>query len=240
MAALAASPSHRSSRSAASSTSAGRNSFLNQRDGPDPPHGDSAPADTLETLVEHLLAAKRSLISITPVLRAQAIATTARKSYEEAVLLSAQSQYLQQSITDQASILRRIRKGLQRTYDFKKRDMKSMLKTMDGADEQLQNMMDVLRNTMVDPVFRPEGEDPKTLMDFLDEKSVYAIREALKKSIEELQVSRSWGSGYGERRRMPHAACRIPRATWCKLTANRRRKRHLTVTCCDSTPMYEP
>ena len=71
-----------------------------------------------------------------------------------------------------------------------------MLKTMDAADAQLQNMMAILRNTLVDPVFRPEGEAPKTLMDFLDEKSVHDIRDALKKSIGELQVRRRrLGSG---------------------------------------------
>jgi autophagy-related protein 17 len=185
---MATTPSHRSSRSVASSTSADqRNSLSNIREG-----GHDAALDDeipVETLVEHLLAAKRSLSSMTLVLRANEISTAARQAHEEAVILSAQSEYLRRAISDQATILIRVRRSLGRTYKWGSWDLKHMLKAMDSTDGQLQSMMDILRSTTVDPVFRPQNEDPKHLIDFLDEKSVHGVRDSLKRSIGELQVS---------------------------------------------------
>ncbi|GJC86051.1 autophagy-related protein 17 [Colletotrichum liriopes] len=187
---MANSPSH---RSLASSTSAGRDSgsLSHSRDRHDAPSSTSADAVAdpvpVETLVEHLLAAKRSLSSITAVLRANEIATDARQAHEEAVVLYAETQFLQHAISEQLALLLKVRRGLKRTYDASKRDFKNLVKTMDATNETLQETMAMLKNTTVEPVFRPSGEERRNLIDFVDEKSVHVMVEALKQSLGELQ-----------------------------------------------------
>lgn len=146
---------------------------------------DSIPVDRL---VDHLLAAKRSLSSMTLVLRANDLCTAARSLHEESAVLSAQAAYLRRAVSDQCVLLLRVRRSLQRAYDFGRRDFKHLVKSMDAADGRLREVMGTLRGTRVEEVFRPAGEEPKSLLDFLDEKSVHAVVEALKKSLGELQV----------------------------------------------------
>lgn len=153
----------------------------------------------VETLVEHLLAAKRSLSSMTLVLRANELSTHARQLHEEAVILGAQSAFLKKGIRDQARLLMRVRRNLIRTYDAGKKEFKKIPRTLDDANGRLESTIDMLRNTTVDPAFRPEGEKPKNLLDFVDETEVDRLRNALKASIGELQVSQ----------RKPCAGCTV-------------------------------
>lgn len=125
------------------------------------------------------------------VLRANDLATRARSLHEEAVLLCAQTQFLRRAIVKQTANLMRVRRGLRRTYDAGKYDFGSLVKTMDTANEKLQATMEMLRNTRVEAVFRPPGEEIRNLMDFVDERSVHDMMEALKKCLEELQVKPS-------------------------------------------------
>jgi hypothetical protein len=48
--------------------------------------------------------------------------------------------------------------------------------------------MDVLRSTMVEAAFRPANEEPRSLLDFVDEQGVETMRDALKDSIRESKV----------------------------------------------------
>lgn len=168
-------------------------SLGNSRYGSALDHGlaDSIP---VETLVDHLLAAKRALSSMTLVLRANDLSTHARQLHEEAVISAAQTAFLKKGIRDQIKLLMRVRRSLIRTYDAGKRDFKQIPKTLDAADAKLEATMDVLRSTTVEPVFRPAGEDPKNLLDFVDESKVEKLRDALKAGIGELQV-RFFGRG---------------------------------------------
>jgi autophagy-related protein 17 len=75
-------------------------------------------------------------------------------------------------------------------YDGKTREFRHLIKTLDGANGRLEGTMTMLRQTPVEALFRPAGEERKSLMDFVDEKSVDRMREALKESIAELQVRR--------------------------------------------------
>ncbi|KAJ2899828.1 kinase activator [Zalerion maritima] len=180
---MAASPAPRSSGSLGSSTSA--HSYKGSHRTSGYASEDSVP---VETLVEHLLAAKRSLSSISLVLRADEITQDARRALETTVVLNAQSEFLRRGILDQARLLLRVRKGLARTYDTAKKDFGEIVRDMDAADGKLNATMNVLRGTIIESAFRPQGEEPKNLMDFVDEKSVHGMRESLKESIGELQA----------------------------------------------------
>ena len=142
----------------------------------------------VEVLVEHLLAAKRSLSSIALVLRGHELATRARQLHEEAVILSAQTAFLKRGINEQVRLLLRVRRGMKVAYDAKTREFRHLIKTLDGANGRLEGVVKMLRDTLVEAVFRPAGEERKSLMDFVDEGIADNLREALKGSIAELQV----------------------------------------------------
>jgi autophagy-related protein 17 len=64
----------------------------------------------------------------------------------------------------------------------------SVIRTLDAANARLESTMDILRTTMVEATFRPEKEEPRSLLDFVDEQAVQTMRDALKESIRESQV----------------------------------------------------
>ncbi|TFA97996.1 Autophagy-related protein 17 [Trichoderma ghanense] len=151
------------------------------------PSGDN-PTISIDTLVSHLLRSKRSLSSITLVLRAEELIRAARNQHEETVVLMAQTKFLRAAITDQAQLLSRLAASLQATNEWGKKDFFQLLKHMDDVDAQLKGTMDMLRETPVDPALRPPGEESKNLMDFVDEASVGAIQESMRACISELQA----------------------------------------------------
>lgn len=145
---------------------------------------------TVESLVDHLLAAKKSLSSMTLVLRANDITQLARKTYEEIIVLNAQSEFLHHALADQVRLLLNVRRGLTRTYDGAKHEFSQIVHTLDIANERLDSAMRALRSTTVESIFRPRGESPRNLMDFIDEESVSELHQYLRKSLGELQVGR--------------------------------------------------
>ncbi|KAK8104630.1 autophagy-related protein 17 [Apiospora kogelbergensis] len=145
----------------------------------------------VETLVHHLLEAKRSLSSMSLVLRANDLVTAARQAHEEAVILGAQAEFLRRGITLQVRLLLKVRKSLTRTYENGKREFKQVIKHLDATNGRLEEMMTVLRTRTVDSAFRPQGEEKKCLLDFLDVDQVDTMRNALKENIGALQATQT-------------------------------------------------
>ncbi|KAH8176579.1 autophagy protein apg17 domain-containing protein [Sarocladium implicatum] len=141
----------------------------------------------IDTLVNHLLASKRSLSSMNHLLRANALATSARHIHEDLLLSASHAEFLRTSVIDEAAILVRLRRSLQTAYDWGKRDFRRLVEAMDEADGELGATMGMLRRTVVQKELRPEGEEERNLLDFVDEESVHGMRDAMKKSIEQLQ-----------------------------------------------------
>ncbi|KJZ76468.1 hypothetical protein HIM_04197 [Hirsutella minnesotensis 3608] len=174
----ASSPTASSRRSPASSAA----SLKRSADQPPP-----SPVIPVDTLVNHLLVAKRSLSSMNLVLQANEIATAARHAHEDAVILAAQNQFLRSSIIDQIAILVRVRRSLHATYEWGKKDFKKLIRAMDEVDGELGATITMLRETNVQQELRPTEGERRNLLDFVDETSVHAMREAMKKSIQEFQ-----------------------------------------------------
>lgn len=59
---------------------------------------------------------------------------------------------------------------------------------LDAANERLESTMDKLRATIVEAPFRPEGDEPRSLLDFVDEQDVETVRDKLKNLIRESNV----------------------------------------------------
>lgn len=150
-----------------------------------PQHADSVP---VETLVHHLLDAKRSLSSMRLVLRANDLVHLARQAYEESVILQAQYGFLRRGISDQVRVLLRVRKSMNRTYEHGKREFKQVIKSLDATNGRLEDTINILKGRIVESAFRPEGEEKKNLLDFVDELQVDRMRNALKENIGALQV----------------------------------------------------
>ncbi|CAI4218028.1 unnamed protein product [Parascedosporium putredinis] len=143
----------------------------------------------IETLVEHLLAAKRSLSTMTAVVRANEICTTALHAYEESVVLNAETEYLRRGMANQLSVLARVKRSLNRTYDAGKKEFKQLIRMMDAADARMQATTATLRERIVQPEFR-EGENDgvqRSLLDFVADERVSEVVKALKASVKELQ-----------------------------------------------------
>lgn len=82
---------------------------------------------SLETLVSHLLASKRSLSSISTAWRANEIVTSARTKLEESVMLNARTEFLRSGIVAQVKVLKRVRGGVEGVYREGTRDFKVCL-----------------------------------------------------------------------------------------------------------------
>ncbi|KAG5984951.1 hypothetical protein E4U43_006132 [Claviceps pusilla] len=175
---MAASPAASSRRSAGSSSGS-----LKRLDD----HQQKLPSISIDTLVNHLIVAKRSLSSMKHVLRANELATSARLSHQETLLLSAQTAFVRNSMLDQVTILTRVRGSLQSTYEWGKRDFKKLVKAMDEVDADLTGTIHMLRDTQVQSILRPNDRESMNLLDFVDETSVHGMREAMKQSIQDLQ-----------------------------------------------------
>jgi len=92
---------------------------------------------SLQTLVDHLLASKRSLTSINTVWRANEIVTSARLALEESVVLNARTEFLRSGISEQVKVLRKVRGSIENVYtegqrDFKVNQYAIMLSGMQG------------------------------------------------------------------------------------------------------------
>lgn len=146
-------------------------------------------AISVDTLVNHLLVSKRSLSSMTLVLRADEIVRAARQAHEDTVMLAAQTGFLRNAIADQVVILGRVGKSLQATCEWGKKDFVQLVKRMDQVDGELEGTMNMLRTTAVGTALRPKSEARKSLLDFVDEGSVHGMRDAMKQCIKELQAS---------------------------------------------------
>jgi autophagy-related protein 17 len=79
---------------------------------------------SLQTLVDHLLASKRSLTSINTVWRANEIVTSARSALEESVVLNARTEFLRSGILEQVKVLRKVRGSIENVYIEGQRDFK--------------------------------------------------------------------------------------------------------------------
>lgn len=88
------------------------------------------------------------------------------------------------AVLDQVAVLERLRGVLQESYDWGKKDFRKLVRAMDGVDGELEGTLGMLKGRFV------MGKDGgrRSLVDFVDEESVTGMRDAMKKSIEELQV----------------------------------------------------
>ncbi|PYH95284.1 kinase activator [Aspergillus ellipticus CBS 707.79] len=151
-------------------------------DEPAQDQGSSLPQ--LEALISHLVAAKRSLSSISHVWRANEIVTSARSALEESVVVSARTGFLRRGLNNQLRLLYNVRSEVEEVSLRGRSEFAGVLKSLDTADARLRKTLDLLRETIVHSSFRPDGEEPRSLHDFVDERGVEELHATLKSSID--------------------------------------------------------
>lgn len=70
----------------------------------------------IETLIDHLLNAKKALNSIGTLWRANEIVSTAQTALEEGVIISARTGFLRRGITQQVRVIEKTRNGLSQVF----------------------------------------------------------------------------------------------------------------------------
>ncbi|RHZ44506.1 autophagy-related protein 17 [Aspergillus thermomutatus] len=145
----------------------------------------------LDSLISHLVAAKRSLSSINHVWRANEIVTAARAALEESVVVSARTGFLRRGLNNQLRLLYNVRTEVEEISLRGRSEFAAVLKDLDAADSRLRRTLELLRETIVHTAFRPEGEDPKSLHDFVDERGVEELHAALKSSIDRTNAAQA-------------------------------------------------
>ncbi|KAB8069544.1 autophagy-related protein 17 [Aspergillus leporis] len=158
---------------------------------PKPSQGQENAMPQLDTLISHLVAAKRSLSSISHVWRANEIVTAARSALEESVVVSARTGFLRRGLNNQLRLLYSVRTEVEDVSFRGRSEFATVLKRLDTADARLRKTLDLLRETIVHASFRPEGEEPKSLHDFVDERGVEELHTALKGSIDRTNASQA-------------------------------------------------
>ncbi|KAL3452818.1 autophagy-related protein 17 [Aspergillus insuetus] len=145
----------------------------------------------LETLISHLVAAKRSLSSINHVWRANEIVTAARSTLEESVVVSARTGFLRSGLNSQLRLLYNVRAEVEEISLRGRSEFASALKSLDAADVRLKKTIALLQETIVHSSFRPVGEDPRSLHDFVDERGVEELHATLKSSIDRTNAAQA-------------------------------------------------
>ena len=145
-------------------------------------------ASTLDILIGHLLASKRSLNAVTHLHRASAIIAESRSILESTAIVSARSSFLQRSLQTQVHTLESVHSQLTSLILQAQTDFSTLLKDLDKADAELEATIKGLRGTNVERAFRPGEDVQKTLLDFVDEKPVGEIREGLRMALDNLNA----------------------------------------------------
>lgn len=136
--------------------------------------------DTEDGLISHLLAAKRSLSSISHVYRANNLCTSTRLSLEKSAILTARTSFLRSGITSQLDVLQQVQLNTQDTARQGREEFDAIVLGLDSADARLRKTLDTLRGTIVEAGLRPEKEERRSLLDFVDEGGVEGLIGSIK------------------------------------------------------------
>ncbi|KAI4111066.1 MAG: hypothetical protein LQ339_000794 [Xanthoria mediterranea] len=144
---------------------------------------EASPApSSLDTLVSHLVASKRSLSSIEHVWRANEIVTSTRLHLEASVITSARTSFLRAGITTQLHTLQRVHAHSKAIETEGAKEYGEVLRTLDESDKRMRRTLESLRTTIVEHTLRPESDQRKNLLDFVDEGGVDKLLAAVEDS----------------------------------------------------------
>ncbi|KAF2265080.1 hypothetical protein CC78DRAFT_494140, partial [Lojkania enalia] len=139
---------------------------------------------TLEDLVNHFVASKRSLNTQTVLWRANETVNTSRELLEENASLSAKNSSIRNIIDEQVDALEAVRRGIDVVEAEVQAEFKQILHDLDASFAGLQSTLTVLRDTPVESVLQPPNTPQKHLFDFIDSATVTNLKDSLRACID--------------------------------------------------------
>ena len=133
-----------------------------------------------ETLLPHLVASKRSLSTVDLVYRANDLCTFTRSALETSAVTTARISFLCSGITSQLAVLEKVQQQTDKTVELAQAEFEDVVTGVGIAEGKLQHTLDGLRGTNVEAQLRPEGEEKRCLLDFVDEGGVKGLVEGVK------------------------------------------------------------
>ena len=160
-----------------------------------PPEDHTSSSPTLDSLVSHLVAAKRSLSCVEHVSRANYLVTETRRALEHHTILTARALFIKNGTKSQLNILSHIGDHNKDVAQEAASEFDGVIRKVDTAESKLRMTLDQLRVTTVEPRLRPAEEAPRSLADFVDETGVETLLSAVKESV---QITEGARQGFDE------------------------------------------
>lgn len=146
---------------------------------------------TLEDLVNHFVASKRSLNTQTVLWRATDLVNSARELLEENAVLAAKNTSIHNIIEQQIDTLEALRRGIDVVASEVEAEFKQLLHHVDTSFSGLNSTLAVLRETPIEAVLQPAGTPQKHLYDFIDSATVSNLEGTLRACIDRYNESRA-------------------------------------------------
>ncbi|KAF1966686.1 hypothetical protein BU23DRAFT_573769 [Bimuria novae-zelandiae CBS 107.79] len=146
---------------------------------------------TLEDLVTHFVASKRSLQTQTILWRANEIVTSARQLLEENAVLAAKNSSVRTIVDEQVDSLEAVRRGIDVVEADVQAEFKQLLHDLDTSFAGLKSTLAVLRETPIESALQPPDTPQKHLYDFIDNTTVTALEHSLRACIDRYNEARS-------------------------------------------------
>jgi autophagy-related protein 17 len=156
-------------------------------DGPPSPAistSSAASAASLDQLVKHFVAAKRSLNTQTVLWRATKTVATARGLLEENAVLAAKNASIRSIVARQIAALGAVRRGIDVVEAEVQVGFTQLLHHVDTSFAGLQSTLAVLRETPIEAALQPPGTPQKHLYDFIDSAAVSSLEDTLRDCID--------------------------------------------------------
>ena len=139
---------------------------------------------SLDTLVSHLLAAKRALSCVTHVSRANDIVTSTRQALEYHTITAAKTRFLRKGSISQTNLLTQLREKKRLVVEASNSEFENVMQSLSFAERGLRKTLDTLKATVVDSKLRLDATEEKSLVDFVDDSGIYGLFTSLKASID--------------------------------------------------------
>ena len=146
------------------------------------PRALSPSPQSLESLVSHLVASKRSLSSVEQVWRANEIVESTKSHLEDSVITSARTSFLRSGITTQLRTLKLVHAYNKGVELEGAQEYQDAMKTLDEADRRLKDTMGRLKDTIIEKDLRSNSDHGRSLLDFVDETSVEKVLATVEES----------------------------------------------------------
>ncbi|KAL9099201.1 MAG: hypothetical protein Q9163_005266 [Psora crenata] len=133
------------------------------------------PQNSIDDLLPYLVASKRSLTTIDQVYRANDLCTSTRLALEVSAITTARTSFLQSGVASQLEVLRQVQQKANNTAQLVRTEFEEVVRRLDDAEKRLRDTLDSLSSTIVESKLRPDDEERRYLLDFVDEGGIEAL-----------------------------------------------------------------